>query len=402
MPLNLTFLSEKSKNFGKFLFIILSAVILFTLLLMSRDAGMSGDEHFHTGHAQDVINFYKTLGKDTTAVHENPNNGQVNLHQFGQLPDNIAFLIYNSLGCEDIMQVRHYVSTTFGWLAMLFASLMVFRITQRWSAALLTLCLFFLSPHFIGHSFNNLKDPPFAAMLMMGIYYLFYFFNTFPKPPKKVIAMLIISFGAALAIRAPGLVLIAYFGVFGFVYLLLKWVEIRKTESIKKPFFPKEWVKLLLRLFVYGITISVVGFFVGILLWPFALVNPVHVFDTFKDMSQWGYLLRHVYEGALIWSDSNPWYYLTKYIVYTVPVATLIGVVIYPFLGGLRKENILSTFIIYFTAFFPVFWIGYTEANVYGGWRHATFMYPSMVVAAGLGFDAVIERITRKVLKNAN
>ncbi len=377
---------------GKVLFIVLSVLGLLAMLLMSRNAGMSGDEHFHLGHARDVMNFYKTLGKDSTAVHINPKNGANDLHMFGQLPDNISYLIYNTFNVDDIMSVRHAVSSIFGWLAMLFASLLAFRVSRSWYAALLTFLLAFFSPHLLGQSFNNLKDPPFAAMIMMGTYYLLCFFQTFSNPSKKVQIMLTLSIGLALATRVGGLLLIGYFGVFGIVYLLLRWIELRKEKK------QKELKPIFYRLLAYGICISLVGFIVGILLWPYALVSPyAHVKSTFQDMSHWGVIIRHVYEGKMNWSDLNPWYYLPKYILITSPIAVILGACVYPLFGGLKRINWFNFFVVYFAFIFPVFWIIHTGANLYGGWRHATFMFPPFVAAAGLGFNALIEWVQRKI-----
>ena len=388
----------KDGNITKKIFYILSGVVLFVMLLMSRGAGMSGDEHFHLDHARDVINFYRTFGQDTTAVTVTNHHGQINLHMFGQLPDNIAFLIYDPLGIDDIMRVRHYVSTIFGWIAMLFAALLAFRISGRWRAAIITLLVAFLSPYLLGHSFNNLKDPPFAAMLMMGVYYLLYFFQVFPKIPKKVFIMLAVSIGCAIAIRAPGILLIAYFGVFGFVYLVTQWWQSYRKE---KTLTPKEFTPIFKRLFIFGLSISTAGFLLGCLLWPYALVNPWNVVEVFRNMSDWDVILRHVFQGNMIWSSDNPWYYLPLLIGLTVPIVTLAGFALYPFIGGLKKGKRFSTFVLYFAAIFPVFWIVYTGANLYGGWRHVLFVYPPLIAAAGLGFDALIQTAKNKYLKMA-
>ncbi|MDR3329568.1 MAG: phospholipid carrier-dependent glycosyltransferase [Prevotellaceae bacterium] len=390
---NLSF--KNKQNAGLWVFSALAAALLFTMLLLSRDAGMSGDEHFHLGHARDVVSFYKTLGKDSTAVHINPKNGASDLHMFGQLPDNISYLIYDTLGIDNIMAVRHAVSSTFGWIAMLFAALLVFRVSRRWPAAILTLALFFFSPRFLGHSFNNLKDPPFAAMVMMGIYYLFRFFQTFPKPPRKVVAMAAVSIGLALATRIGGLLLIGYFGVFGVAYFAAQCWALRRREDGRA-----QAERLFQRLLLYGLGISAAGFALGVLLWPYALVSPLaHVRETFQSMSHWNVILRHVYEGKMVWSDTNPWYYLPKYILITAPLAVILGAVAYLFAGGLKKENRFGTFVVYFALIFPVFWIIYTGANLYGGWRHATFMYPPLVAAAGLGFSALAGIAKRRYIR---
>jgi hypothetical protein len=101
------------------------------------------------------------------------------------------------------------------------------------------------------------------------------------------------------------------------------------------------------------------------------------------------------------WSSALPWYYTPKFILISIPVAAIVGAVAYLFAGGLKRENRFTTFIVYFSFIFPVFWIVYSGANVYGGWRHALFAYPPMAVAAGLGFGALTEVAKSKFLKIA-
>ena len=46
----------------------MAAIGLISIISMSTDAGMSGDEHFHTEHAENVYNYYATFGQDSTAA----------------------------------------------------------------------------------------------------------------------------------------------------------------------------------------------------------------------------------------------------------------------------------------------------------------------------------------------
>ncbi len=392
---------DKKQPTGKWVFIVIAILSLGVGLRLNLDAGMSGDEHFHLKHAKDVVNFYKTFGKDSTAVHIDLSNGrpiylneEMGIKLYGQLPDNLAFIIYDTFKIDDIMTVRHIIAFLFSWLAMFFAALTAFRISGNWMAAIITLILFFFSPQFLGHSFNNLKDPTLAGMIMMGIYYIVRFFQTFPNPPKKIVIMLAVSIGLSLAVRIGGLLLIAYFGVFGVTYFILQARKLYK-EKKRKNIMPLFW-----RLLRYGLGISLVGYFIGLLFWPYGLISPItNVKETFEITSHWGLVLRHIYEGKYIWSDANPWYYLPKYILMTIPIAVIIGTFLYLFFGGMNAKNRFNTFIIYFAFIFPVFWIVYTGVYLYGSWRHISFMYPPMVVAAGLGFNAVIEWIIQKVVK---
>ncbi len=393
-------------DYNRVIFTILSLSLLVAMPIMSRDAGMSGDEHFHFKQAENVISFYKTLGKDTSAV-SGVGTGAVEgfIMQYGQLPDNISCLIASIFNVEDIVSVRHFVNAIFGWLGVLFAGLLAFRISGNWLAAIITSLLLFLSPRYLGHSFNNLKDAPFAAIMMMGVYYIAYFYQAFPNVSKKVCAMLAVSIGLALAIRVGGILLIAYFGLFGVVLFLKKWIEAREQSKKSKKNTPgqkKELSSFFLQLLKYGIIIALSGYVIGILLWPYALVSPVkNVTSTFATMSQFGAALRQNFEGAMQWSSDFPWYYTPKFILITIPIAAIFGAIAYPFIGGLKKSNRFTTFLVYFAFIFPVFWIVYSNANVYGGWRHSLFAYPPMAVAAGLGFNALIGIARQKYLKIA-
>ncbi|GHT13251.1 hypothetical protein AGMMS4956_09140 [Bacteroidia bacterium] len=378
----------------------------FALPLLSRNAGMSGDEPMHMSQAENVLRFYQTLGKDTLAV--TPTGRDENLHQYGQLADNISLLIAKMLPIEDILWVRHTVNALFGWLGILFASLLAYRIRKKWLAAIMTAVLLFFSPLYLGHSFNNLKDIPFAATMMMGIYFIFRFLQTFPNPSKKICIMLSVSIGLAIGVRVGGLLLIAFFGLFALCYLINERHNQKKQEAkkiknegeeankISAPFPIKLWGKMLL----YGLAIVVGGYVLGVLLWPFAIVSPIkNVQFAYAEMSQFGLFMQQVFEGHILWSDLLPWYYTPKYILITSPIAVIIGAIVYLTMGGLKKENRWATFVVYFSFIFPIFWIAYTGANVYGGWRHSLFVYPPMVVAAGLGFCALTDMVKNKYAK---
>jgi hypothetical protein len=399
------------ENKGRFLFTIVSVFILFFMLFISRDAGMSGDENDLMQQSERVIDFYRTFGNDTMATA--PVGRDANSREYGQTPDNIACLIATVCHIEDIVSVRHTVNSLFGFIAIFFAGLLAYRMSRSWYAAIITAILLLLSPRFLGHSFNNLKDIPFAAMMMMGTYSIFYFLQTFPKPPKRICFLLALSIGLAIGIRVGGLLLIAYFGLFALIYILNQLIQTRKQQKAIKTAHRKNKKKsntslqpvvgkLFFRLLLYGIVISAGGYCIAVLLWPYALIAPFeNVYTAYVNMAHFQTSIRQIFEGSMQWSDILPWYYTPHYILISIPLAVIIGMLIYPFLGGWKKENRYNTFIVYFAFLFPVFWIVYSQANVYGGWRHALFSYPPMVVAAGLGFNALVERVKNKYGKIA-
>ena len=167
-------------------FVAVAALGLIGMLLMSVDAGMSGDEHFHTEQAANVYNYYATLGQDSTAAVVTPD---YNLPYYGQSVDNLAYFITKTFGIEDEYGTRHIVNSIFGWLAMLFTALIAYRI-GGWRAAVITFVLIFLSPRFMGHSFNNLKDLPLATGMAFGVYCLVRFLQEFPKIKIKTAGLI--------------------------------------------------------------------------------------------------------------------------------------------------------------------------------------------------------------------
>ena len=382
--------SSKCSKIWKMVFWALAAIGLISIVCMSTDAGMSGDEHFHSEHAKNVYNYYATGGEDSTAAVVTQD---YNLPYYGQSVDNLAYFVTETFGIEDEYGTRHIINSIFGWLAMLFAGLIAYRLAG-WRAAVITFVLIFLSPRFLGHSFNNLKDLPLATGMSLGIYCLVRFLQEFPKIKIKTAVFFALSIGFAISVRFAGLLLVAYFGLFGAIY----WY-IRNTKG---GLFKQQGLQELKLMLGWGIGISVVGMGISILLWPFLLKSPVDNFiDTMDNMTKFAIAIRQVFEGQMQWSDFLPWYYTPKFILMTVPLAIIVGLIFHAILIWKDKKNIFWSSLILFTFVFPIFWIIYQKSNVYGGWRHAMFTYPSIVVFAGLGFNYIIELVKNKKAKIA-
>ena len=384
------FFKKNQKNPWFWIFIGICLAGLIALPLMSRQAGISGDEHFHLEQAEHVYNYYATGGKDSTAAVVTP---EYNLPYYGQVVDNIAYFVTKTFNISEIYDARHFINSLFGWLAMFFAALIAYRIAG-WRAAVFTFVLMFLSPRFLGHSFNNLKDLPLATGTIFGIYCLTRFLQEFPKIKWSTAILFALSIGLATSVRFAGILIVAYFGLFGIMMFI--------KRNWKPGLFKKESGRELGTLVAWGVGISLVGIILTIVAWPLLLKHPVSNFKAvIENMSAFPTSIRQVFEGNMQWSDYLPWYYTPKFIMITIPIAVLVGLVLFFVCCWRKREDRFWSFMIFFTFFFPVFWIVYTKANVYGGWRHAMFSYPPMVVAAGWGFDGVVRWVESKLgIKN--
>lgn len=379
-------------------FFVLVFGLFFALPIMSLDAGNSGDEDgFQIPQGNYVLEWYKTFGEDST------NLTFSNLKYYGSSFDVVMAFVNQTFQISDVHTSRHIANALFGWLCLVFVGLIAYRIAG-WRAGVMALILLFLSPRFLGHAFNNPKDIPFAASIVMAVFFMLQFFRQFPKVKKTTVVFLTLSIALSISVRIGGLILFGFFGLFGLLFFMQEVFQYRKEQrkiTLKRAVEFK-FKTVFKRLFFYGIGICAGGYFLGLILWPYALQAPIkHPMEAFTEMAKFAVSLRQNFEGSLVWSDLLPWYYTPKYIFITIPLAVLIGLLLYLFAGALKKENRFTTFVVYFACVFPIFWLVYSHANVYGGWRHSLFAYPFMTIAAGLGFNALVDVVKQKYLKIA-
>ncbi|MBO4740483.1 MAG: hypothetical protein J5605_02440 [Bacteroidales bacterium] len=395
------FLSENRNNPWFWAFVAIAAILLFVMPIMSKSAGNSGDEDgFQIPQGNFVLNYYKTDGADTTCLQDmveiDGNKQGWNLKYYGCSFDVLTAWFNDTFGIDDIAKSRHIFNSLCGWLIVLFGGLIAWRI-GGWKAGVFTLLLMFLSPRLLGHSFNNPKDIPFAAGVIMSIYYMIMFFRQTPKPKWYIMVMLALSIAFAISIRVGGLILLGYFGFFGLLWLIKTVRENKKAAPAKGKGSAPSPSNVIFKTILWAALVSIVGYFAGLLIWPYAWQAPIdNVKESYGAMSQFAIAIRQIFEGQMYWSDVLPWYYTPKFILMTIPIAVILGFLLFPFFGAFKKETRLESIMVLFTFLFPVFWIVYTGANVYGGWRHSLFAYPSMVVAAGLGFATLADFLKNK------
>ena len=371
------------------IFVSIAAILFFILPILSYNSGISGDEQkFHYLYGKNVFNYFATLGQDTTALHYTDSE----LHLYGPAFDLVTVIVNELFHVENEYGVRHMLNGFSGWLAMLFAGLLA-TMVAGWRAGIITLVLMFLSPRFLGHSFNNPKDIPFAMAVIFALFYMIRFLKAFPRPSVSTVLLTALGIGLAIGVRVGGLLLIAYLVFFSGIYFL--------ATSQRGSLLTESNMKRLGRLFGLIVIISVTGYLIGIATWPYALQAPFsNPFKALDIMTHYTTSIRQLFEGRIIWSNKAPWYYVLKYMAITIPIVVLAGVALFfALIHKMRKGNYLWLFIIAFTFIFPVIYIINKESNVYGGWRHSMFVYPPMVIAASIGFVTGYNLLKSRILR---
>lgn len=356
----------------------LSIAVLLATIVLALGSGINGDDEYQNDYSTKLVKYYASMGADTSALYIEKGK----MHYYGGFFDIVTGFANQALGYEvadaGYHQVRHFFNAIFGVLAMFFTALLARQIAG-WRAGILTLLFMFLSPRFLGDSMMNPKDIPFAAGYAIALYYMVKFFKTMPLPNWKPAIGIVLGIGLAIATRAGGLLLVAFLFLFAGLDFLMK-------NGFGGLFSQP---KTLGKYVAWPIGIAVMGYFLAILFWPYALQSPIaHPLEALGEFSKLGVKIRVLFQGENLMSDKTPWHYLLQWIWRTIPLFTLAG-----FLGSifllkklLAKYQPLPVFIAFFAAAFPVFYIIAKDSILHDGWRHLTFVYPTMAVMAALFF----------------
>ncbi|MEI8225496.1 MAG: hypothetical protein WCG82_06170, partial [Bacteroidota bacterium] len=308
----------------KYIFYFSSAILLFLMLLTSRDAGITCDEVLHYNQSVSVYNYFATHGEDQSAL----NTPVTNLKYYGQSFDNMVTILIRWFNIENIYGFRHLMSSIAGWLVILITALFAVWLAG-YRAGILAMILFAVSPTFIGHTQNNLKDIPFALGYIASTFYTLKFFVSGKKNSILNIILLTASIAFSISIRAGGLLLICYLFFFFFLFYIFKYLRDKQINFIEFR------TKLL---WITGITI--ISWLLSILLWPFALQSPVkNVLESYNVMAHFPDTFRQIFEGKVEWSDYMPWYYLPKSMSITIPLIVLTGLILFIIFSRLLFKN---------------------------------------------------------------
>lgn len=370
----------------KIVFIVLATAMLLAMLLISRDAGISGDEEVHYKHSEMVYKYFSTWGADQSSLH----TPKTHLQYYGQTFDNLVTILIHWFGIDDIYGFRHLMCSLAGWLTIVVTALFAAYISG-YGAAILVLLLFAISPVFMGHSQNNLKDIPFALAYISSLYFSVRVIFAEDKPRRRDIILLVLSIALSVGIRSGGFLVIFYFGFF----MLLKEISNRLRHRLSDG-------KLLKNKLIYFGTIAISGYILGLVLWPYALQNPIaNPWKSYQVMTHFPTTVRQIFEGRFDWSDFHPWYYLPKYIGITIPLIVLAGLAL--FFLNFRKtyttDKKIQLGFIGFTVIFPVIFVLIKQSNLYGSWRHFLFIYPGIVLISALGIVSLLQRYKNQLIR---
>jgi tetratricopeptide (TPR) repeat protein len=370
--------------------LIVAAILL---ALLAPKAAVNVDEMLHYPHAQKVVSWYFSGGEDVSCL-----NSPDNLQYYGQSVDNFTALVNRVFSVENEFLTRHYTGAFFFMILLFFSGLLGKQLSGTYWVSAIAVVSLLLTPRLFGQAFGNLKDIPFAAGYVAGIYFILKFLKEMPSPKWSSAIWLGLAIAFTCSVRIGGLILFAYLGL-GLASLL-----------ILKPFLPKyifTTKSCFVRLMGQGLLIAAIGYFAALLFWPYALQNMVrNPLESLSVMEHYNVSIKQIFEGEVIWSSNLPWDYLIKWIAISTPEFLILGFIYfiafltYKFSKPMSEQLFFELFL-FFTLLFPIVYVMAIDSNLYSGIRQMLFVLPPLVILASLGFYSVLKLKLKPSLKVA-
>src|SRR5271170_1297948 len=181
-------------------------VVLFVLVFSTfREYAVSNDEGLQQRYGDLIIAYYRSGFTDRSVFDFS------NLYLYGGLFDIIAALLAHVLPF-DLYDIRHVMSAVAG-IGGVVATWATARMIAGPRAALMAGLALAICGVWYGGMFNHTKDVPFAAAMMGALYFLLRAARDLPNPRSADILWFGILLGAALGLRATGLLMVGYVAV---------------------------------------------------------------------------------------------------------------------------------------------------------------------------------------------
>ncbi len=368
----------------KYMLWISLALMLVVMIFMSRSAGISAREVEQNNYSELLYNYIHHVG-DEEAYRTHPYASAQ-----AQYVDLILYTICKTFRIDNIFLVKHIVSAVFGWLLILYLSILVLK-AFNWRAAFFTAFFLFLSPRFLGYSVCNVVDVTFAFGFVFTITQIYYFCRELPVIRIYRIVKIIGGTLLALSISNAGFVLTHFFAIFVLLNYLL-------YNPLKK-FYKWEYLKSLGQLGLLILGFTVVVYAVHAAATPFLVKSLVPARDAFRLLTlNYPFAQNQLFEGDIIGPDNFPKYYLAKYLFITIPTIILIGFLLFFifFKTAVKSLKPYSIFIILYPFFYCIQKVKSSYMNPDTMWAIYYCIYPLFMLIAVGGFECALRSINDK------
>ena len=338
-------------------------VLLPVMLGLSRDFGVTWDELPRQRFGERVFQYYA---------------GEIGVERFGTdgsrfyggLFDATAVALQRMLPFDDY-DIRHALNAFFGWLGVAACAALATRLAGPW-AGLLAALFAASAPRYFGHSMNNPKDIPFAALGAWVLYALSWIRSTYPYLAWRPAVAIGFAVGLSLSVRPGGVLFLAYAGA-------LVLIAVVANRERNPP-----------RLAITAAAFALLAFVattVPLPFWPWLQTRPyVGLLEAVGGVSEVSWDGAMLFKGGEITASSVPWDYVPVWLIYTTPPVVLAGALLS--LGWLQRgaRGGFPVAALWFAVLFPMVYVVVRHSRIYDEIRHLLFAIPPLFVLASLGW----------------
>ena len=338
------------------------------------DYGMPGDEVVHREMAIANAEYIATGATDLLYYRD--------YRYYGVSFDlSLLLLVERAFGLQDSRHVyltRHLIMHLFFIAGGFACGMLAYRMLgSRW-IALLAMLMFLLHPRLYAHSFFNVKDIPFAAMLLIALYLTH---RAFRRDTLGAFLLCGIVVGLAMNMRPFGLMLLP-------MILVMRALDLWQAGRGERN-------RVLASMGIFAAAALAITYIVH----PYYWDNPLRFIELIRVMSQHPTIISNLFMGEIYMSDAVPWNYIPVWFTITAPpvalplgalgVAAVCWQVIARPLAALRDREILFRMMLLCCFALPVVAIIALQSNIYNGWRQMYFLWAPFCLLAAVGLHRI-------------
>ena len=349
------------------------ALFAIASIAIMDDYGMHWDEIVHRKMANANVEYIATGGTDLLYNRD--------FRYYGVAFDVSLLLLERAFGLEDTRDIyltRHLIMHLF-FIAGGFACGMLAHRTlgSRW-IALLAMLMFLLHPRLYAHSFFNVKDIPFAAMLLIALYLTH---RAFRKDTLGAFLLCGIGVGLAINMRPFALTLLP-------LILVMRALDLWQAGRGERKRF-------LASMGIFAAAAMAITYIIH----PYYWENPLRFSEAIGFLSQHTTDPGNLFMGEIYRSDAVPWNYIPVWFAITAPPVTLaLGAVgcaavcwraIARPRAALRDRETRFHTLLLGCYVMPIVVVIALQANIYNGWRQMYFLWAPFCLLAAVGMRAL-------------
>ena len=300
---------------------------------------------------------------------------------YGIVFDMSLLLVERTFGLQDsrdIYLARHLIIHLFFIAGGFACGMLAYRMVgSRW-VALLAMLMFLLHPRIYAHSFFNVKDIPFAALLLIALYLAR---HAFRKDTLGAFLLCGVVVGLAIDLRPFGLMLMP-------MILAMRVLDMWQASREERK-----------RILVTGAMFMAAALATAYIIHPYYWENPLRFVEGLRVVSQHPNIFPNLFMGEIHDSNAVPWSYIPVWFAITAPpVALALGAlgaavvcwqVITRPLAALRDREIRFRILALGCFVMPIVVVIALQSNIYDGWRQMYFLWGPFCLLAAVGLRAI-------------